>query len=136
MRRRTSSEWCGMSRRSFPPDSPSTRLAQVRATPLSRSRRAKGSLGSSAASGATRTVSTAVFQAARFSGHACIFMRGGRHKLSAGGIAASIGNAMRIPRWSCRGSGLGKAVAAKISCGPPPPGFQKKKSRTACRCSL
>ena len=75
-------------------------------------------------------------QSARFLVQACIFKRSGRHKLSAGGISASIGKAMRTPRWSCRGSGLGKAVAVETLFGPPPLDFQKKKSRTACRCSL
>jgi len=90
MSRRSASDWCGMSLRTRPPVSPSTCLAQSRATLLQRSRRAKGSLGSSSSipTGAAKALSTAVCHSERFRAQFFIFRRIGRHRLSVGGIAS------------------------------------------------
>ena len=101
MSRRAASDWCGMSLRTFPPVSPSTRLAQFRATLLQCSRRTKGSLGSSSSipTCAAKTLSTAVCHSERFRAQFFIFRRSGRDRLSVGGIASmpDICSAIRTP---------------------------------------
>jgi hypothetical protein len=82
--------------------------------------------------------SAAVCHSELFRAQHLIFRRSERHRLSVGGIASmpDICSAIWTPLLSCRVSWLVKAVAVETTTWSHPLDFQKKQSRTACRCSL